>query len=228
RALGVVPVAVACNADQGALHARVAAETVRIGPAPATDSYLRIDRLIAAARERRCEAIHPGYGFLSQSAEFAEAVQGAGLVFIGPPPAAIRLMGDKIAARRTMSGAGVPVVPGFEGTGDEDEAAFRKEADRIGYPILVKAAGGGGGRGMRVVRTAEGLGAALESARREAQRGFGDPRLFLEKAIEGAHHVEVQVLADGQGGCVHLFERDCSLQRRFQKIVEESPSPLVD
>jgi len=140
----------------------------------------------------------------------------------------MRLMGDKIAARRTMTGAGVPVVPGFEGTGDEAEPVFRKEADRIGYPILVKAAGGGGGRGMRVVRSPEGLGAALESARREAQRGFGDPRLFLEKAIEGAHHVEVQVLADGRGGCVHLFERDCSLQRRFQKIVEESPSPLVD
>ncbi|HKB08363.1 MAG TPA: biotin carboxylase N-terminal domain-containing protein, partial [Candidatus Polarisedimenticolia bacterium] len=228
RALDVVPVAVVSEADRGALHSRVAAETVLIGPAPAAESYLRVDRLIAAARERRCEAIHPGYGFLSQSAEFAEAVEGAGLVFIGPPPAAMRLMGDKIAARRTMTGAGVPVVPGFEGTGDEAEPVFRKEADRIGYPILVKAAGGGGGRGMRVVRSPEGLGAALESARREAQRGFGDPRLFLEKAIEGAHHVEVQVLADGRGGCVHLFERDCSLQRRFQKIVEESPSPLVD
>ena len=228
RALGIVPVAVASEADDGALHTRVAAETVPIGPPPAAASYLRTDRIIGAARERRCEAIHPGYGFLAQSPEFAEEVERAGLIFVGPPAAAIRLMGDKMAARRAMAAAGVAVVPGFEGTGDEDEVLLRREADRIGYPVLVKAAGGGGGRGMRVVRAPEELGGAVESARREALKAFGDARLFLEKVIEEARHVEVQVLADARGGCLHLFERECSIQRRFQKIVEESPSPLLD
>ena len=228
RALGIVPVAVASEADDGALHTRVAAETVAIGPAPAALSYLRIGGIIEAARERRCEAVHPGYGFLAQNAEFAEAVERAGLVFIGPSASAIRLMGDKIAARRAMVAAGVPVVPGHEGTGDEDVASLRREADTIGYPVLVKAAGGGGGRGMRVARAPDDLEGAVESARREAQKSFGDARVFLEKSIEEARHVEVQILADAHGGCIHLFERECSIQRRFQKILEESPSPLLD
>ena len=152
----------------------------------------------------------------------------AGLIFVGPPAAALRLMGDKIAARRAMAAAGVPVVPGFEGTGDEDAEALRRAADAIGYPVLVKAAGGGGGRGMRVVRAPEELGGAVESARRESLKAFNDARLFLETIVEDARHVEVQVLADAQGDCIHLFERECSIQRRFQKIIEESPSPLVD
>jgi acetyl-CoA carboxylase biotin carboxylase subunit len=228
RDLGILPVAVASEADRGALHTRVAAETVPIGPAPAAESYLRIDRLIAAAVDSRCEAIHPGYGFLAQNADFAEAVERAGLVFVGPGPAALRLMGDKMAARRAMTAAGVPVIPGWEGTGEEENDVLRREADRIGYPVLVKAAGGGGGRGMRVVVASGDLESAVESARRESQKAFGDGRLFLERVIEDARHVEVQVLADARGECIHLFERECSIQRRFQKIVEESPSPVLD
>ena len=228
RGLGIIPVAVASDADRAALHVRQAAETVRIGPAPPSESYLRGDRLIEAARERRCDAIHPGYGFLSQSAGFAEAVAEAGLIFVGPPAAAMRLMGDKIAARRAMTAAGVPVVPGFEGRGDEDEVTLGREASRIGYPVLVKAAGGGGGRGMRVAESPEALPEAIRAARRETGKAFGDTRLFLEAQIREARHVEVQVLADSAGGCVHLFERECSIQRRFQKLVEESPSPLLD
>ena len=228
RELGILPVAVASEADRGALHTRVAAETVPIGPSPADESYLRGDRLIAAARDRRCEAIHPGYGFLAQSAEFAEAVDRAGLIFVGPGPASLRLMGDKMAARRAMAAAGVPVIPGWEGTGEEEATVLRREADRLGYPVLVKAAGGGGGRGMRVVATPDDLMAAVESARRESLKAFGDGRLFLERVIEEARHVEIQVLADAHGECIHLFERECSIQRRFQKIVEESPSPLLD
>ncbi len=228
RNLGIVPVAVASEADRGAFHTRVAAETVFIGPAAPAESYLDIDRLVGAARERRCDAVHPGYGFLSQNSRFAEAVEGAGLIFVGPPPQAMRLMGDKIASRRAMAAAGVPVVPGYEGAGDESEEVFGDEAGRIGYPVLVKAAGGGGGRGMRVVHTPEELRPALDSARREALKAFGDPRLFLEKVVEDARHIEMQILADAHGRYVHLFERECSIQRRFQKMVEESPSPLVD
>ena len=228
RDLGILSIAVASDADRGALHTRVAAATVPIGPAPAAESYLRMDRLIAAARDSRCDAIHPGYGFLAQSAAFAQAVEEAGLIFVGPGPAALRLMGDKMSARRAMAAAEVPVIPGCEGTGEEDAAALRREADRIGYPVLVKAAGGGGGRGMRVVASPDDLEAGVGSARRESLKAFADGRLFLEKVIEEARHVEVQVLADAHGECVHLFERECSIQRRFQKIVEESPSPLLD
>jgi len=228
RALDIVPIAVASEADRGALHTRVATETVVIGPAAPAASYLDGDHLVRAAIERRCDAIHPGYGFLSQSPRFAEAVEGAGLIFVGPPAEAMRLMGDKIASRKAMSAAGVPVVPGYEGTGDEDAEVFRRVAAGIGYPVLVKAAGGGGGRGMRVALSPEELGQALDSARSEARKAFGDPRLFLEKVVEDARHVEVQVLADRHGRFVHLFERECSIQRRFQKIVEESPSPTLD
>ena len=228
RGLGIDPIAVASEADRGAFHTRVAAETVFVGPAAPAESYLDIDRLLRAGRERRCDAIHPGYGFLSQNPRFAEAVEGAGLIFVGPPPQAMRLMGDKIAARRAMAAAGVTVVPGYEGAGDESEEAFKNEAGRIGYPVLVKAAGGGGGRGMRVVHEPDELGPALDGARREALKAFGDARLFLEKVVEDARHIEVQILADGRGRYVHLFERECSIQRRFQKMIEESPSPLVD
>ncbi len=225
--LGIATVGVASEADQGALHARVVDELVAIGPAPARESYLRGDRLVEVARERGCDAVHPGYGFLSQSAAFAEAVLAAGLVFVGPPPAAMRLMGDKLAARRTMAAAGVPVVPGFEGDGTETAADLAQAAERLGLPVLVKAAAGGGGKGMRIVRAARELEEAVESARREAEKAFGDGRLYLERLLEDVHHVEVQVLADRRGGCVHLFERECSVQRRYQKLVVESPSPLL-
>jgi acetyl-CoA carboxylase biotin carboxylase subunit len=220
--LGIATVGVASEADRAACHTRSVGEVVEIGPAPARESYLRGERIIAAALERGCDAVHPGYGFLSQSADFADAVERAGLVWVGPPGAAIRLMGDKTAARRAMAAAGVPVVPGSAG---EDLA---REAGRVGFPLLVKAAAGGGGKGMRIVREAGELADALESARREAEKAFGDGRLFLERYVEDARHVEIQVLADAQGACVHLFERDCSIQRRYQKLVEESPSPMLD
>jgi acetyl-CoA carboxylase biotin carboxylase subunit len=228
RELGIATVAVASEADRAALHARTADEVVEIGPAPARESYLRADRLIEVARERGCDAVHPGYGFLSQSAAFADAVARAGLVFVGPPAAAIRLMGDKTAARRTMAAAGVPIVPGDAGEGTLDPAALARAAAETGFPVLLKAAAGGGGKGMRIVRAAGELAAAAESARREAEKAFGDGRLFVEKWIEDARHVEIQVLADAHGACVHLFERECSVQRRYQKIVEESPSPALD
>jgi acetyl-CoA carboxylase biotin carboxylase subunit len=226
--LGIATVAAASEADQGALHARAAGERVVVGPPAARDSYLRGDRLIALARERGCDAIHPGYGFLSQNPAFAEAVERAGLIFIGPKAPAIRLMGDKAAARRAMAAAGVPIVPGYEGTGDEDDVRLAHEAEGLGFPLLIKAVAGGGGRGMRAVRVADDLGEALRAARREAEKAFGDGRLFLERLIDDARHIEIQVLADGSGDCVHLFERDCSIQRRFQKIVEEAPSPFAD
>ncbi len=226
--LSIATVAVASEADRNALHARVCDEVVEIGPAPARESYLRGDRIVEAALARGCDAVHPGYGFLAQNAEFAEAVEREGLVFVGPPPAATRLMGDKPAARRAMQAAGVPVVPGFEGSGREDDETLAREAARVGFPLLVKAAAGGGGRGMRIVRAPADLEEALASARREAEKAFGDGRLFLERYVDQARHVEVQVLADSHGACVHLFERECSVQRRYQKIVEESPSPLLD
>ncbi len=225
--LSIATVAVASDADLGALHARVADEVVAIGPAPARESYLCGDRLIEVARDRGCDAIHPGYGFLAQSAAFAEAVEKAGLVFVGPPPAATRLMGDKAAARRTMSAAGVPIISGFDDPRAGDAKTLAREAERIGFPILVKASAGGGGRGMRIVRESRELPQALESARAEAEKAFGDGRLFLERFVEDARHVEFQILADATGRVVHLFERECSVQRRYQKIVEESPSPLV-
>jgi 3-methylcrotonyl-CoA carboxylase alpha subunit len=228
REVGVATVGVASEADAGAYHARVADEVASIGPAAPSESYLRGDRLIEIALSRGCDAIHPGYGFLSESARFAEDVVEAGLVFVGPPPRAMRLMGDKTAARETMMAAGVPVVPGYQGSGDESPEALVREAERVGFPLLIKAAAGGGGKGMRIVRSPAEAPEAIESARREARKAFGDGRLFLERYVEEAHHVEVQVLADRHGQTVHLFERECSLQRRYQKILEESPSPLLD
>jgi acetyl-CoA carboxylase biotin carboxylase subunit len=217
--LGIATVGVASEADVCALHARTVGEVVAIGPAPARESYLCADRLVRIARERGCDAVHPGWGFLSQNAEFAAAVEKAGLVWIGPPPEAMRLMGDKTAARRAMAAAGVPIVPGSES---------ERDAERVGFPLLVKAAAGGGGKGMRIVREPGELAEAIESARREAERAFGEGRLFVERYVEDARHIEIQVLADAHGACVHLFERECSIQRRYQKIIEESPSPFLD
>ncbi len=227
RELGIESIAVFSQADRGAFHVRVADRAVEIGPAAARESYLRGDRIIDVAREHECDAIHPGYGFLSQNAGFADAVVAAGIVFVGPKGDAIRLMGDKQTARRTMAAANVPVVPGFEGEGKLSADVLRREAAKVGYPLLVKAAAGGGGRGMRIVRDPRDLDDAIESAGREAEKAFGDGSLFLERFLEGARHVEIQVLADGHGNSLHLLERECSVQRRYQKIIEESPSPSL-
>ncbi len=224
--LGVRTVAVYSDADAHARHVFLADEAVYIGAAPATDSYLRAERIIEAAQRTGARAIHPGYGFLSENADFAQAVHDAGLVFIGPPPDAIRAMGSKTAARETMQRAGVPVVPGYQGGGSFDE--YAAAAERIGYPVLVKAAAGGGGKGMRIVEHPDDLRHAIETAQREAQKAFGDGRIYLEKYVRDPHHVEVQILADAHGTVLHLCERECSVQRRHQKIIEESPSPLLD
>jgi acetyl-CoA carboxylase biotin carboxylase subunit len=226
RELGIASVAVYSDADREALHASLADEAVRIGPAPARESYLKIEALLAAARATGADAVHPGYGFLSENAEFAAAVAESGRVFIGPSAAAIRAMGQKTEARARMQAAHVPVVPGYPGGGDA--RAYADHARALGYPVLVKAASGGGGKGMRIVRGEEELSEALESARREAEGAFGSSRVYLEKYLEAARHIEIQVLADSQGHTVHLFERECSVQRRHQKVIEESPSPFVD
>ncbi|WP_187973187.1 acetyl/propionyl/methylcrotonyl-CoA carboxylase subunit alpha [Aquibium microcysteis] len=224
RRMGIATVAVHSDADAGAPHVRMADRAVRIGPAEAARSYLDAGTILAAARLAGADAVHPGYGFLSENADFAQGCRDAGLVFVGPPPEAIRAMADKARARVLMARAGVPVVPGYDG---EDQSAdrFAAEADRIGFPLLVKASAGGGGRGMRRVRRADDLASAVESARREAENAFGSGGLILERLVEAARHVEVQVFADGRGNCIHLGARDCSAQRRHQKIVEES-SPI--
>ncbi len=226
RELGIRTVAVYSEADQQALHVRLADEAIAIGPAPASESYLDSERILQAAHASRAQAIHPGYGFLSENARFAQVVQARGLVFIGPSPEAIQAMGDKAAARAVAERAGVPVVPGYQG--QDSEAALVQAAHEIGLPVLVKAAAGGGGKGMRVVRQADELVEAIGAARREAQHAFGDQRLIVERYIQHAHHVEFQVLGDQHGTMLHLFERECSVQRRHQKIIEESPSPLLD
>jgi 3-methylcrotonyl-CoA carboxylase alpha subunit len=224
RRLGVGTVAVCSEADRGAPFTRMADEVVEIGPGPATESYLRGDRIIAAARETKAEAIHPGYGFLAENADFAAAAGKAGIKFIGPSPDAMRRMGGKAEAKAIAAAAGVPVVPGYNG--DEQGAkALAREAKRIGYPVMIKAVAGGGGRGMRLVQREAEFAAALESAQREAQAAFGDPRILIEKVIERPRHIEVQVFGDSHGNVVHLFERDCSLQRRHQKVIEEAPAP---
>nr|WP_246188519.1 biotin carboxylase N-terminal domain-containing protein [Nitratireductor arenosus] len=227
RRMGIATVAVYSDADRAALHVRQADEAVRIGGAQASLSYLDGDAVIAAALATGAEAIHPGYGFLSENADFAEACQAAGLVFVGPPPDAIRVMGDKARAKAVMVEAGVPVVPGYDGA-DQSAERLAEAAREIGFPVLIKAAAGGGGRGMRRVDRAEAFNTALESARREAEAAFGDGRVLLEKLVTEARHVEVQVFADAHGNVVHMGERDCSAQRRHQKIVEETPSPFVD
>ncbi|MBZ0133388.1 MAG: acetyl-CoA carboxylase biotin carboxylase subunit, partial [Rhodocyclaceae bacterium] len=227
RALGIRSVAVVSAADRHALHARLADEAIEIGAAPPRESYLNIERLIAAAQATGAQAVHPGYGFLSENADFAEACAAAGLVFIGPPVEAIRLMGNKAEAKRRMREAGVPCIPGYDGT-DQSDATLIREAEKIGLPLMIKAAAGGGGRGMRRVADFAALPAALASARSEAQSAFGSGELILEYALTAPRHVEVQVFADTQGNVIHLGERDCSIQRRHQKVIEEAPSPAVD
>jgi 3-methylcrotonyl-CoA carboxylase alpha subunit len=226
REMGIATVAVYSEPDAQALHVRVADRAVAIGPAAAADSYLNIDRIVAAARETGADAVHPGYGFLSENDRFATACDDAGLVFIGPPPAALALMGSKIAARGLAAHAGVPVVPG--GVPDDQSAeAIAAMAARTGYPVLIKPAAGGGGIGMKVVRDAAMLDGAATQARREAMAAFGDGTLYVERLIERPRHIEVQILADAHDHAIHLFERECSLQRRHQKVIEESPSPAV-
>ncbi len=224
--LGYRSVAVYSDADAKAPHVRLADEAVRIGAPPAADSYLNIAALLAAARATGADAVHPGYGFLSERAEFAEACAAAGLVFIGPPPAAMRAMGDKAAAKRRMRQAGVPCVPGYLGE-DQSDQQMTANARELGFPLLVKAVAGGGGRGMRLVRSEAELPEALAGARREAQSAFGSGTLMLERLIQNGRHIEVQVFCDSLGHAVHLGERDCTMQRRHQKVVEEAPSPVV-
>jgi len=227
RELGIVPVAVFSEVDRAALHVLSADEAYPIGPAPAAESYLNVDRLVGVAKAAGVDAVHPGYGFLAENAAFAEACEAAGLVFVGPPPSAIRTMGDKIAARRMARELGVPMVPGSL-TPVADDAAARAAADEIGYPLMVKATMGGGGKGMRLVRQATELDGALRAARSEAAGAFGDGAVYLERYVEEARHIEIQVLADAHGQVIHLGERECSIQRRHQKLVEECPSPFVD
>ncbi len=222
--MGIASVAVYSDADADAPHVRQAGQSVHLGPPPAAESYLLADKILAAAKATGADAIHPGYGFLSENADFADAVRAAGLIFIGPPADAIRSMGAKDNAKAIMEKAGVPVVPGYYGE-DQSVERLAASADEIGYPVLLKAAMGGGGKGMRVVERVEDLAEAADSARREGVASFGDGRLLVEKYLTKPRHVEVQVFADSHGNCVHLFERDCSLQRRHQKVIEEAPAP---
>jgi 3-methylcrotonyl-CoA carboxylase alpha subunit len=224
RRMGIRTVAIYSEADAGALHAEACDEAWLVGPAAARDSYLRIERILEVACASGAQAIHPGYGFLSENAGFAHACEKAGVVFIGPPASAIEAMGSKSAAKMLMQKAGVPLVPGYHGD-RQDAATLGKEADRIGYPVLIKASAGGGGKGMRVVTAAAAFADALAGAKREAASSFGDDRVLIEKYLDRPRHIEVQVFADMQGNCVHLFERDCSVQRRHQKILEEAPAP---
>jgi acetyl-CoA/propionyl-CoA carboxylase, biotin carboxylase, biotin carboxyl carrier protein len=227
RELGLGAVAVYSEADRGALHVSYADEAFLIGPPPAAESYLRIDRLVETAQRAGAGAVHPGYGFLAENAAFARAVEDAGLIWIGPPPAAIELMGEKTRARRAMQAAGVPIIPGTtEPVASVEELLALGES--IGYPLLIKAAAGGGGKGMEIVESADGAEKAFETARRQGQSYFANPDVYVEKLILDPRHVEVQVLADAHGNVIHLGERDCTIQRRHQKLVEESPSPAVD
>ena len=227
REMGVRTVAVHSTIDAEAMNVRLADEAICIGPPPAADSYLNVQAILSAATISNVDAIHPGYGFLSENADFAAMVEEHGFTFIGPSPDHIRLMGDKIAAKKAVAAVGVPVIPGSDGpVKDEREACA--VAGEIGYPVLIKAASGGGGRGMKVAASPDELGGALETATREARAAFGDGTVYLEKYLSGPRHIEVQILADGEGNVVHLGERDCSLQRRFQKVVEEAPSPALN
>jgi acetyl-CoA carboxylase biotin carboxylase subunit len=227
RDLGVKSVAVYSEPDRSSLHVRLADEAHLIGPAASSESYLKIDKIIATAKMVGAEAIHPGYGFLAENPAFARNCLQAGIVFIGPPPEAISRMGDKLAARKALKQAGVPVVPGAEDV-IFDETGAIKIAEWIGYPILIKAAAGGGGKGMRIVNEQSELKAAIRGARQEAQSAFGDDRIYMEKYLPRPRHIEIQVMADSHGNCVYLGERECSIQRRHQKVIEEAPSPLVN
>src|SRR5262249_45448184 len=227
RQMGISTVAVYSDADARALHVRFADEAVHIGAAASKDSYLNIEKIIEAGSRSGARAIHPGYGFLSENADFAEACESAGMTFIGPSPDAIRKAAVKSTARRIMAGAGVPVVPGYDGE-EQSAKVLRGRAEPIGMPLLIKASAGGGGRGMRIVREPRELDEAIEAARREAEKAFGDGDLLLEKYVEGARHIEVQILGDKHGNLIHLYERECSIQRRHQKVIEESPSPALN
>ena len=227
REMGVRTVAVHSTVDAEAMNVRLADEAICIGPPPAAESYLNVQAILTAATISNVDAIHPGYGFLSENADFAAMVEEHGFTFIGPSPDHIRLMGDKIAAKKAVSAAGVPVIPGSDGP-VKDERDARAVAKEIGYPVLIKASSGGGGRGMKAAASPDELGAALEMATREARAAFGDGAVYLEKYLSGPRHIEVQILADGEGNVVHLGERDCSLQRRYQKVVEEAPSPALN
>ncbi len=228
RALGVKTVAVYSEADAEARHVTEADEAVLIGPPPTPASYLNIEAILGAARQTGAQAVHPGYGFMSENAEFARRCAEAGLVFIGPPPDVIQKMGDKVAARQMMAAAGVPIVPGTPGYLASDPAEMAVLAESVGYPLLIKAAAGGGGIGMIQVAGPEKLAAGLEQAQRRAQQAFGNPALYLERYITQPKHIEVQLLGDRHGHLIHLFERECSVQRRHQKVIEESPSPALD
>jgi 3-methylcrotonyl-CoA carboxylase alpha subunit len=227
KRLGIATVAVYSQADAQAAHVAMADEAWPIGPAAARESYLRIDKIIGAARESGAQAIHPGYGFLSENADFADACAAAGIVLIGPPASAMRAMGSKAAAKALMEKSGVPLVPGYHGA-DQDAALLAQEAARIGFPVLIKASAGGGGKGMRIVHNAAEFAAALEGAQREAAASFGDARVLVEKYLTKPRHIEIQVFADTHGNVVSLFERDCSIQRRHQKVLEEAPAPFMD
>lgn len=227
RELGIKTVAVHSEADRDLKHVRLADETVCIGPAPSNLSYLNVPAIISAAEVTDAVGIHPGYGFLSESADFAERVEDSGFVFIGPTPASIRTMGDKVAAIETMKLAGVPCVPGSDGPLGDDSDENQKIANKIGYPIIIKAAGGGGGRGMRVVHTDATLNSSIALTKQEAGTFFGNSMVYMEKYLETPRHIEIQILSDGQGNAIHLGERDCSMQRRNQKVVEEAPAPGI-
>lgn len=228
KELGIKTVAVHSVADRDLMHVRLADEAVCIGPAPSTQSYLNIPAIISAAEVTDSVAIHPGYGFLAENADFAEQVERSGFTFIGPRADTIRLMGDKVSAIEAMKKAGVPTVPGSDGPLPDDPEELHRIARRIGYPVIIKAAAGGGGRGMRVVHTEAHLANAVQVTKSEAKAAFGDETVYMEKFLEKPRHVEVQVLADGQGHAIHLYDRDCSMQRRHQKVVEEAPAPLID
>lgn len=227
RAMGLRTVAVYSEADRDAMHVALADEAVLLGPARARDSYLNVERLLEAARKTGAEAVHPGYGFLSENAEFAQACLDAGLVFVGPTAGMMTAMGSKSGSKALMEKAGVPLVPGYHGEA-QDEATLAKAADKVGFPVLVKASAGGGGRGMRVVRSADELGPAIVSAKREAKAAFGDDRMLIEKYVDNPRHIEVQVIGDSHGNLLSLFERECTLQRRHQKVIEEAPSPTLN
>lgn len=224
--MGLSPVAVYSDADWDSPHVALADVAYRIGPGPATESYLRIERILEAARQTGADAIHPGYGFLAENPDFADACEEAGIIFVGPPAEVIRVLGDKSEAKRLVTAAGVPVVPGYFGT-EQSNIRLQREARQLDLPLLIKAVAGGGGRGMRLVRTLKELPGALDEARREARAAFGDDRLLLEHYIECPHHIEFQIIGDTQGNLTHLFERECSIQRRHQKLIEESPAPVL-
>lgn len=228
RELGIRTVAVHSEADKEAKYVKLADESVCIGPAPSNQSYLNIPAVISAAEVTDAQAIHPGYGFLSENADFAERVEQSGFVFIGPRAETIRLMGDKVSAKDAMKNAGIPCVPGSDGALPEDSSEIIKIAKKVGYPVIIKAAGGGGGRGMRVVHTEAALINAVTMTKAEAQAAFGNPMVYMEKFLETPRHIEIQVLADQHGNAVYLGDRDCSMQRRHQKIIEEAPAPLLN